>query len=129
MHFVWTTKNREPYFSKKGRKRLFPYIQKIVESQKAELVAIGGVEDHVHILVRMHRLDEIYKLIRNIKSRSSSFIKKANKRCELFAWQNGYGIFAVSASLVNRMRKYVLNQEEHHKKMSFDDEMEMLSKS
>ena len=64
------------------------------------------------------------KLIRNVKSYSSRFVKAHNERCANFAWQSSYGIFCVSASMIKIVRPYILNQEEHHKRMSLDEELE-----
>ena len=127
VHVIWTTKRRTPYFSKKGRVRLYKYIEKLTQEKNVELLAIGGVEDHVHILMKIHSTNSVASVMRHIKSFSSRFVKEKGERCLDFAWQKGYGSFAVSASFVNRIRKYINNQEEHHKKLSFDKELDFFS--
>ena len=122
-HLIWTTKKREPFFSKAGREKLYAYIKKLVTNENSEIIAIGGVEDHVHLLVRIPSLNGMTKLIRNVKSYSSKFVKSQGERCSHFSWQSSYGIFCVSPSMIKVVSPYILNQEEHHKRISFDDEL------
>jgi REP element-mobilizing transposase RayT len=117
-----------PYFSKDGRRRLYGYLKKLIQEKNIELIAIGGVEDHVHILVKIHSTHSVAKFVGYLKSFSSKFVKKNGERCNDFAWQKGYGSFSVSSSIVDRVRNYINNQEEHHKKSSFDRELEFFSR-
>ena len=122
-HFTWSTKGRKPYFSFLGRKRLYRYIGKIVTDERVELLAIGGVHDHVHILVKMNSVDSIAKFMRKVKSTSSAFVKRTGKNCNDFVWQSGYAVFSVNNSNVDKIRHYIKNQEEHHKTRTFEDEL------
>ena len=83
---------------------------------------IGGVEDHVHILFRLSKTESLSKVIGSIKGESSKWIKGAFPDLRMFAWQAGYGAFSVSASKVDVVSAYILNQAEHHREVDFKDE-------
>jgi len=125
-HLVWSTKYRIPYFSKEAQKKIYRFIYPIVINQRANLIAIGGIADHVHMLVKAQTNHEIENLVRIVKSKSSKFINQTNKGAKYFAWQIGYSKFSVSSSLVNKTVAYIKNQEEHHKNLTFDDEIKLL---
>jgi REP element-mobilizing transposase RayT len=127
-HIVWTTKNRTPYFSKTGNVRLYAYMKKSIEKSNVDLMAIGGVSNHVHILVKMNTVDSIAAFVRKIKSHSSGFIKRAGNNCDDFMWQKGYSVFSVGRSAINNIRNYIKNQEQHHSKTDFDNEMRIFAK-
>ena len=128
VHVIFSTKERFPFINKQWRSRLHAYIGGIARNLGATSLAVGGIEDHNHLFLGVkpsHRLDY---LIRDIKGDSSAFVKKEFDR--KFAWQKGYGVFSVSPSAIDDVRKYVLNQEAHHTKKTFQDEyVELLKKS
>ena len=117
-----------PYFSKNGRNRLYKYIESLISKMGIELIAIGGIEDHIHILVRMESLPQAVNFAGYIKMMTSKFIKHEGTNCEAFYWQRGYSFFPVSPSMVSRVRRYIKNQEEHHKKMLLDKELDFFSR-
>jgi putative transposase len=87
---------------------------------------IGGLEDHVHILCRLGKTVDVAELIRDLKRDSSKWIKDNNPGLGDFYWQQGYGAFSISPGHVNELIGYIVNQEEHHKKVSFQDEFRKL---
>jgi REP element-mobilizing transposase RayT len=122
-HIVWATKKRFPFIPQSFRKELFSVISSLVIKSDLLLLAIGGIHDHVHILVRLKKWDDIPKLMRKIKSVSSGFMNKKKEVDYFFAWQEGYSIFSVSASALDDVARYINNQEEHHKTFMFEDEI------
>ena len=125
-HVVFSTKNRLPMIRRDWRDDLHAYLGGIVNTLKGVPLAIGGIEDHVHMLFGLratHRLDYV---MRDIKSGSSSWVHEQVARKE-FDWQDGYFGVTVSPSAIESVTKYVLRQEEHHRKQSFEEEyMELL---
>ena len=127
-HIIFSTKERLPLITKDWLERLHAYIGGIVKTQDGVPVAIGGINDHVHLLVGLrssHRLDYF---IRDVKADSSHWIHtELNKK---FEWQKGYGAFTVSPNAVSSVRKYILNQAGHHRIKSFKEEyVELLAAS
>lgn len=128
-HLVFSTKNRIPVISKEWRERLHSYMGGIVKGIDGVPLVIGGIEDHVHLLVGLratHRLDYV---LRDIKADSSSWVRNVIGR-KNFEWQSGYLGITVSPSQIERVRSYVLNQERHHRRKSFQEEyLELLKLS
>ena len=91
-------------------------------------MVINGVEDHVHVLCIMSKNIALAKLVEEIKKNSSRWIKSKNDYYNKFAWQGGYSGYSVSASLHDKTKKYIENQEEHHKKMTFKEELVLFLK-
>ena len=127
-HIVFTTKERLPLIKDEWRSRLHSYLGGIVKHLEGVPLAIGGINNHVHLLVGLkssHRLDYF---VRDLKADSSKWIHTELK--EKFEWQKGYGAFTVSPSAIESVRNYVLNQETHHRKKTFEFEyVELLNKS
>lgn len=127
-HFVFATRDHVPLIRAEWRARLHAYIGGIVKNLEGVPLAVGGIEDHVHLLVGLkpsHRVDYV---LRDIKADSSAFVRR--EIYDKFSWQKGYGAFCVSPSGIEAVRRYVLNQEEHHKKRTFKAEyVELLKKS
>ena len=121
-HLVWSTKNREPYIKKEIKPRLHSYMRTIIEGEGAKLLFINGVEDHVHLLVAMPLKLLIPDLIEKVKPVSTKWFNKTFLDSKGFKWQEGYGAFSVGKSNLQEVIKYIENQEEHHKKVSFEQE-------
>jgi REP element-mobilizing transposase RayT len=129
VHIVFSTKAREPFFTDLAfRERVHAYLKGICENQGAPSLRIGGVEDHVHILCRLSKTQDLATLIRELKRDSSKWIKTENPRCADFYWQNGYGAFSISPSHVDPVIGYIDNQVEHHRHESYQDELRRLCK-
>lgn len=122
VHVVFSTKHREPFIDRDLAPRLYAYVGGIVRNTGSVLLAVGGIEDHVHLLVSLGRRVCIADLVRDVKSNSSGWVHETFPDRSAFAWQSGYGAFGTSLSLLDRVRAYIADQEEHHKRESFQDE-------
>jgi putative transposase len=122
-HIVFSTANREPVIRCEARDNLYKYIWGILENNKCHPYQIGGYADHLHILTHLHPTIALASLIKDIKVASSGFIK-GQRIMPLFRnWQTGYAAFTFSNSDKDRLIQYVINQEEHHRKKSFREEL------
>ena len=129
VHVVFSTKEREPHISDKYRERLYAYMGGIIRSEGADPLAIGGTADHIHFVAKIKSNHALADLVRKIKANSSKWINENQLSKGRFAWQNGYGGFSVSASQIEKVRSYIGNQAEHHKKKTFREELsEILAK-
>jgi len=122
-HLVWSTKNREPFIKKEIKHRLHSYIRTVIENEGAKLLFINGVEDHVHLLVATPLTMLIPDLIEKIKPISTKWVVKTFPEITGFKWQEGYGAFTVGKSNLQAVINYIENQEEHHKTVSFEEEL------
>ena len=123
IHIVFSTKNRDPFLSDDDiRKEMHSYLGGTCNNLDCPVIVIGGVSDHVHIILKFSRNISIAKLVGEIKRSSSKWIKTKGGMLTKFSWQNGYGVFSVGRSEIERVKSYILNQEEHHRKRSFQDE-------
>lgn len=120
-HVVFSTKEREPWFDPEFRPKLFPYLGGVIKGLDGLPHAIGGVSDHVHLSIGLKPTHALSDIVREVKSQSSRWIKDQLGR-PAFAWQDGYGAFTFSASDLEKVRDYVLKQEEHHRIVSFQEE-------
>jgi putative transposase len=129
VHIVFSTKGRAPFLKDRDfRERLHAYLNGICDNQGSPSLRIGGTEDHVHILCRLSTTLDVSTLIRELKRDSSKWIKDENPRLADFYWQQGYGAFSVSPSHVDALVQYIVNQEEHHRHETFQDEFRRLCK-
>jgi len=101
---------------------LYSYMAGIARIHESQVHEIGGIEDHVHLLVSLARTLPLSKLIEDIKKGSSKWIKTKGNLYTDFAWQNGYGAFSIDQSAYEDLRKYIQTQKDHHKNISFQDE-------
>jgi len=123
LHFVFSTKGRQPYFQDVAfSDELYAYIAGICKNQDSFARLVGGHVDHVHILCSLSRQKTMADLVRNLKTNSSIWIKTRKPNFVGFHWQDGYGVFSVSQSQVENVEKYIANQREHHKTMTFQEE-------
>ena len=123
LHIVFSTKDREPWITPPVAERLYPYLGGIVRECGGCAYAIGGVEDHVHMLVRCLPSTAVSDLLRTIKSRSSKWLREEFPELDRFAWQEGYSAFTVSKSKEEAVGRYIRTQEEHHKRSDFRAEL------
>ena len=130
IHLVFSPKNREALIGKTWKYDLEKYITGIVQNHKHKMLAIGSMPDHIHIFIGYDVNQRIPDLVENIKTSSNEWIKENKLSKSKFEWQKGYGAFSHSRSQLDTVIKYILNQEEHHKKKSFREEyLEMLRKN
>lgn len=120
-HIIFSTKHRLPHISEEIRPRLYDYLGGSVRGERGVLYAIGGMPDHVHLLVRWRTDGAISDLMRNIKGGSSSWVHDTLGMRE-FAWQEGYAAFSVGQSAVEDVKAYLARQDEHHRRRSFKEE-------
>jgi putative transposase len=125
-HVVFSTKNREPIITAPIRGKLFQYIGGIVRGEGGTLLEIGGTPDHVHLVMRLKSEPSVATMIKIIKSKSSKWLNEQPVRPGRFEWQRGYAAFTVSASQLERVRVYVRNQEKHHRRKTFQEELRAL---
>ena len=121
-HIIWSTKKRVTYISPDVESRLYSYLGAITQNHSGKLLEIGGMSDHVHLLIELSLPDKFTHFIRDLKASSSQWIHKNFPNLQDFAWQEGYGSFSVSFSALQGVQKYIQNQKQHHAIMSFDEE-------
>lgn len=126
IHLVFSTKNRKPMISEDVQDDLFSYLGGICKNLECNPIQVGGYRNHVHILCLLSKKIALMNLIEKIKSNSSKWMKTKGVQFSDFYWQSGYGVFSVNPTVnpteIEIVKQYILNQEEHHKKMSFQDE-------
>jgi REP element-mobilizing transposase RayT len=125
-HIVFATKDRQPDLAPEIRPALFAYVGGVVRAERGIALAVNGVADHVHLLVRLRQDRALAEVVRAIKAHSSHWVRARGPAGAAFAWQTGCGAFSVSRSGAERVREYVRNQEEHHRHVSFEDEYRRL---
>jgi putative transposase len=129
LHIVFSTKDRRPRLHDSSiRDDLHNYLGGTCNNLDCPVLRVGGVEDHVHILCRLGRSISIADLVKELKRESSKWLKTKSASLADFHWQNGYGAFSVSPSHVDPLRTYIENQEKHHQRESFQDELRRLLK-
>jgi len=122
IHLVFSTKNREPLITDAVRTHLHAYMATVLQNLGATPLLINSVEDHIHLLFDLGRTTSVSKAVEDVKKSSSKWIKTQGAEFAGFAWQGGYGAFAVSESNVDAVRQYIANQREHHRKKTFQEE-------
>jgi putative transposase len=128
-HLVFSTKKRRPLIDASLREPLHDYMGGIVRGMKhCDLLEIGGVADHVHILVRLHASIALGDALRVCKASSSKWANERVKQKGWFEWQEGYAAFTVSQAQLARLSAYILNQEQHHRRQDFRSELITLLK-
>lgn len=125
VHVVFSTKGRRKFIPKDFQTRMWAYVAGICKKEGIFVVAVGGTEDHLHLLAQIPPMLALSKAVATIKANSSRW---ASEQGHKFAWQEGYGAFSVSASIVPTVVQYIENQEAHHTKMGFDEEFVALLK-
>lgn len=127
IHLVFSTKDRRPFIAgPEVQRRLHEYLGGACRGLGCPSVKVGGVEDHVHVLLRLSRSIDIPKLVRKIKRESSKWMTETFPEITSFSWQAGYGAFSISPTHVDALTKYIKAQEEHHRKESFQGEFRRL---
>ena len=122
-HLIFSTKNRFPFLTDKTiRTDMHAYLATTLREQDCETLIVNGVEDHVHALFALSRTHCIAEVVKEIKRTSSGWLKELSPQLEKFYWQGGYGAFSVSQSNLHEVIRYIENQEEHHKRVTFQDE-------
>src|SRR5215471_13872563 len=119
LHVVFSTKERKKLIVKPMQPKLWSYMAGIARNHGFLVIANGGMEDHVHLLIQLPPILPLAKAIALLKANSSKWMREHGTR---FAWQEGYGVFSVGASILDAVVRYIGGQERHHRKMSFEHE-------
>ena len=122
LHLIFSTKDRTPWIEEEIREKTHAFIAGVVRQCDCEAYRVGGVADHVHVAVRLSRTLSVAKLVQEIKTASSKWLKTQGLSFTDFSWQKGYGVFSVGMSQKENLLHYIENQKEHHKTRTFQDE-------
>ncbi|NOT02190.1 MAG: transposase [Phycisphaerales bacterium] len=122
VHIIFSTKGRYPYLTPGVQPELHAYAATVLKTAGSPAVIINSVADHVHILCVLSKNSSAADLVQEVKTSSSKWIKTKGGNLKKFQWQAGYGIFSVSPSQVPAVRRYIADQEKHHRRMTFEDE-------
>jgi len=129
-HLVFAVKNREAVLKKEWKNEMEMYITGIVQNHRHKMLAIGSMADHIHMLIGYNVNHLIPDIVEEAKTSSNAWIKQKKLSKFKFEWQKGYGAFTHSHSQIDKVIKYILSQDGHHKKRSFKDEfLEILEKN
>ena len=129
IHLVFSTKNRAPFLHDRTlRERVHAYLAGTCRNLHSPSLIVGGVEDHVHLLLRLAKDVTVSTLVRELKRESSKWIKCLAPDLATFYWQQGYGAFSISPAHVDPLKKYIAAQEDHHHNETFQDELRRLLK-
>ena len=122
-HMIFSTKRRKTWIDDTIRDRLHAYWGGAIRSEGGVSFRVNGIEDHVHIVAKLRQDKSVSDVLRNIKSNSSQWVHKTFPGHEGFAWQRGFAAFTVSVSQIETVRRYIEDQEKHHKTMTFKEEL------
>ena len=123
IHLIFSTKERRPDLKVNIQPELHAYMATVFKNLNCPVLIINSVEDHIHILFLLHRTKALSDMVGDIKKTSSKWLKTKSPALETFAWQAGFGAFSVSESNIPTVKQYIRNQQEHHRKVSFQDEL------
>jgi len=120
-HIIFATKGRRPWLTTNIRERVWAYQSRILQNLECNSITIGGIADHVHVLCNLTKKFSTAKVLEILKKDSSKFVKTLDSSLDEFHWHDGYGLFSVSPSHFEAIRKYILDQDEHHKRETFQE--------
>ena len=123
VHLIFSTKQRNLWIPADVRDRLYAYQAGIFKEWESPALSIGGVEDHVHALFGLSKNHALKKIVEEVKKGSSKWMKVEGTGNPEFYWQNGYAAFSVSESDAEEVKRYIENQEEHHRRRTFQEEL------
>ena len=122
-HIVYSTKDRHPWLNGDMRQRVHAYLGGAIRNEGGIALIINGTADHVHLLAKLRQDKAVSDVVRCMKASSSGWIRDNFADLRQFRWQNGYAAFSLSTLQVPKTRQYIANQEEHHKRRSFKEEL------
>jgi REP element-mobilizing transposase RayT len=122
VHVIFAVKRREALIKEDYREKVQQYITGIVQKRKSKMLSIYCMPDHIHFLIGLNPASALSDLVRDVKAGSSNYINEQKWFEMKFQWQEGYGCFTYSRSLISKIAKYIENQASHHKKRTFKDE-------
>ncbi len=121
-HVIFSTKHRERWITPDIEERLWSFLGGIARQNNLRPLLVGGIEDHIHILLGMPPTVTVSEALQRIKGASSAWVKENFPGCQGFAWQDGYGAFTVSKSQIPEIEAYIRKQRDHHRTKSFQEE-------
>ena len=123
VHLIFSTKQRRPLLDNEIRPRVHAYLASVIRDLHSSYVVVGGVADHAHILFDMGKKHTPVEFVEKVKRESSKFVKSLGEKYKEFYWQRGYAMFSVSPTHKTIVENYIRNQEEHHRKKTFQEEL------
>ncbi len=126
VHIIFSTKYRQPFIHPPVEDELHSYLGGICNELESQVIRVGGYTDHVHILCFLSKKIAMMKLVEEVKSHSSKWIKAKGSEYENFYWQDGYGAFSVNPNEMDGLIRYIENQHAHHEKIGFQNEYRKL---
>lgn len=122
-HIIFSTKHRTPLIARSWRDALYAYMAGVSQGLGCTQLAIGGIEDHVHLLISMKPTVCLSELVRDVKAASSRWVHETRDGGNAFEWQRGYAAFSVSTSNMEGVKTYLASQVEHHRIRTFKEEL------
>jgi putative transposase len=126
IHLVFSTKNRTPCITPALEAELHPYMATVFREHDSPSLSIDGTADHIHALCALGRTITIADLVEEVKTGSSKWLKTKGREFQNFHWQRGYGAFSIGQSNVAELKRYIRNQKQHHRRVTFEDEYRKL---
>jgi len=128
VHAIWCVQNRDPLLTRPVRKILFAQIQKDSEEKGMKVLAVNGVEDHVHCLLQLLPSQNLTQVIKSIRTLSSGWLNENKLLAAPFEWEEGYAAYSVSPSSLKQVMDFIGKQEDHHKSKTLESELEVFEK-
>jgi len=122
IHLIFSTKHRKPLIISTYESRIHAYLGGICNHYESAPIIVGGYVDHIHILVSLSKKISLVEFVKELKSKSSKWVKSLDPQLSSFYWQDGYGTFSVNPSELEVVVQYIKNQHVHHSKKTFQDE-------
>ena len=129
VHLVFSTKHREPLLLSPLRERMHAYLATVLINHDSPAVKVGGTSDHVHCLLRLSKNCSLAKIVEEMKTSSSKWVKTQGGALKNFHWQSGYGAFSVGPADLGAVAEYIAQQEAHHRAVSFQEEYREMLKA
>lgn len=126
-HFIWATKNREPFLSPAVEERLIPYLSTKCHELNYHLIAANGALDHLHVLLGLEPTMRVADVAQNLKGTSSHYINNESGLAERLYWQDGYGVITLRASDIRQVARYIQNQKAHHQEGKLNEWLERIA--
>jgi len=123
IHTVFSTKNREPMITSEVEPELYAYLGGTLKNLDSRCLAVGGTENHIHLLVSQSKKITLSHVMEEVKKSSSKWIKTKGSAFQSFGWQDGYGAFTIGESQIDALKPYISGQKERHKKLTFQQEL------
>ncbi|MGN6418859.1 MAG: IS200/IS605 family transposase [Pseudobacter sp.] len=128
VHVIVTVHERKPLLKKPIRTVLFAHLQRDASEKGTKVMAVNGVEDHLHLMIQLHPAQNLLQVMNALKSEAANWINNSNLLTEPFEWQDGFAAYSVSPSGVKQVADFIGKQEEYHKSKSLESELEVFDK-